>query len=89
MSCRRYVIHGLVQGVMFRAGTQATAQRLGLTGCVRNLADGRVELIACGEPATLDALERWLWQGPPNARVAGVESSEVPAQEFRGFRITD
>jgi acylphosphatase len=87
MPCRRYVVRGLVQGVFFRITTQQTAQRLGLTGWVRNLADGSVELIACGEEPRLKRLEAWLWEGPPHARVEHVECVEVEAQTFAGFRV--
>jgi acylphosphatase len=86
-TCRRFVVSGLVQGVFFRASAQETARRLGLTGWVRNLADGNVELVACGAPATLDQLESWLWRGPAAARVEHVQADEAPAEEFVDFRI--
>jgi acylphosphatase len=76
-----------VQGVFFRAGTQQTAQRLGLTGWVRNLPDGRVELVACGEEATLAQLEAWLQQGPPQARVERVEKHDHAPQVFARFEV--
>ena len=85
--CRRFVVSGRVQGVFYRASTQDTARRLGLTGWVRNLADGRVELVACGPEGKLAELERWLWQGPPNAEVVSVEVSEVTDQSFSGFTV--
>lgn len=85
--CRHYLVSGRVQGVFFRATTQETARRLGLTGWVRNVADGRVELVACGEAQPLAALEHWLWQGPPHARVESVTVSEVPVQAFVDFRV--
>jgi acylphosphatase len=87
MLCRRYVVQGLVQGVFYRVTAQQTAQRLGLKGWVRNQADGSVELIACGPPAKLDQLERWLWQGPPHAKVEEVVTNEVAAQSFSAFDI--
>lgn len=86
--CRHYLVSGRVQGVFFRAATRDTAHQLGLTGWVRNVADGRVELVACGEATQLAVLERWLWQGPPHADVASVTASDVPAQEFTDFRVT-
>jgi acylphosphatase len=85
--CRHYLVSGRVQGVFFRATTQDTARQLGLTGWVRNVADGRVELVACGEAEPLAALERWLWQGPPHASVESVTARDAPAQEFSGFRV--
>ena len=87
MVCRRYLVLGMVQGVFFRATTQQTAQRLGLTGWVRNRDDGAVELIACGETAPLRKLERWLWQGPPRSKVEKVVTSEEAPQTFTGFTI--
>lgn len=85
--CRRYLVSGRVQGVFFRAGTQQAAQRLGLTGWVRNLPDGRVELIACGDDAALRQLEAWLHEGPPHARVENVEQRDLPQQTFSGFDV--
>jgi acylphosphatase len=87
MACRRYVVRGLVQGVFFRATTQQTAQRLGLTGWVRNLPDGDVELVACGDAEKLKQLEQWLWQGPPHARVERVAVDDPGSQEFSSFDI--
>jgi acylphosphatase len=87
VSCRRFVVRGRVQGVFYRASTQQAAQRLGLTGWVRNRADGCVELVASGEDARLDELEKWLWQGPPNARVENVTAEPAPPQAFQDFRI--
>lgn len=85
--CRHFLVSGQVQGVFFRATTEATARRLGLTGWVRNLRDGRVELVACGEEARLKELEQWLWQGPPRARVEQVVSGDVEQQTFRDFEV--
>ena len=85
--CRRFLVSGHVQGVFYRAATQAAARRLGLGGWVRNLADGNVELIACGDAAKLKELERWLWQGPPRARVAQVTVTAVERQSFADFTI--
>ncbi len=83
--CRRFVVSGQVQGVFYRASTETTARRLDLTGWVRNLADGSVELVACGEEAKLRELEQWLWQGPPHARVEQVTAQDVAVQAFTGF----
>lgn len=65
-------VSGRVQGVCYRAATQSTARRLGLCGTVRNLADGRVEIIAHGDSEALEQLVAWCWQGPPAARVTEV-----------------
>lgn len=87
MACRRFLVSGRVQGVWFRASTRDQALRLGLSGHALNLADGRVEVVACGEPAALDALERWLWQGPELARVAQVEREDLAQAVGEGFRV--
>ena len=60
MSCAKFIVTGTVQGVFFRASTRAEAVRLELTGHARNLGDGSVEVLACGNEAAIDALERWL-----------------------------
>ena len=72
MSAARFVVRGKVQGVFFRASAREQAQRLGLRGHARNLADGTVEVLASGEADALEALERWLRHGPPLARVDAV-----------------
>ena len=87
MACRRFLVRGRVQGVWFRASTRQEAERLGLTGQAVNLADGRVEVMACGPEAMLDELATWLWQGPELARVDDVSSEEVPPRQFSGFDI--
>lgn len=69
----RFLVAGRVQGVGFRAATCVQAAALGVTGRVRNLADGRVEVLAAGPASALADLERWLGRGPPPARVESVE----------------
>ena len=73
--CRRCFVEGRVQGVFFRASTAQVADRLGVTGYARNLADGRVEILACGSVAAVDELCRWLRHGPPSARVDELDCS--------------
>lgn len=85
--CRHFLVSGYVQGVFFRAASESVARRLDLTGWVRNLPDGRVELVACGEKAKLEELEQWLRQGPPRARVEQVTVRDVAAQVFTGFSV--
>lgn len=85
--CRRFLVTGRVQGVFYRASTQDAALRLGLTGWVRNLENGSVELLACGEEEKLQELERWLWQGPPHAKVEQVTAQECAEQPFTGFSM--
>ena len=86
MVCRRFTVKGKVQGVWFRASTREQAQRLGLTGHALNLPDGRVEVLACGDTSALEALEKWLWQGPDLAQVSAVEWEPVEPRDCDGFR---
>jgi acylphosphatase len=85
MASARFLVSGLVQGVFFRASTQARARGLGVTGYARNLADGRVEVIATGSPEALAELGRWLHEGPPGARVEAVAREDVAEQDHSGF----
>ena len=83
------VIHGLVQGVFYRASTRDQAARRGLTGWVRNLPDGAVECVAEGDEATLRALVAWCHAGPPGARVERVAEKWSDATgEFDRFRVS-
>ena len=70
---RRCLVAGRVQGVFYRASTRARAEALGVTGHARNLADGRVEVLACGPAESVRALCDWLWEGPPAAQVTAVD----------------
>ena len=76
MTCRLFRIEGRVQGVWFRESTRREALALGVTGYAKNLADGSVEVLACGPPAALDRLAGWLGRGPPAAEVSRVSWSE-------------
>jgi acylphosphatase len=84
----RFLVSGKVQGVFFRASTRNEALQLKLRGYARNLPDDRVEVVACGDAAAVDELERWLWQGPPAARVDDVVRSEHGEDVPAGFAIT-
>lgn len=66
-------ITGVVQGVGFRVYMQREAQKLNVSGWVRNRADGGVEAVAQGENAAVEALVQWAYRGPRNARVALVQ----------------
>lgn len=87
MQAMHCFISGKVQGVWFRAETQKQAAMLGLVGWVRNLEDGRVEVVACGEPEKLVALHQWLQRGPARAEVKEVIKNEIEPQTFSGFEI--
>lgn len=75
------IVEGLVQGVSFRYYTQEKAKELDLTGWVKNLEDGSVEIIAEGENGKLKELETWAHQGPPAANVSQVHTRWL---EFMG-----
>lgn len=66
-TCFKIWVHGQVQGVGFRYSTQSQADKLGVTGYARNLADGSVEVLAYGEPQQVDALIDWLKSGGPRS----------------------
>lgn len=85
--CIHYVVSGRVQGVFFRASTLEKAQELGLTGWVRNLPEGQVEVLACGPKAALVELQQWLQRGPRFSKVSQVRHEEVTWQEHIDFKV--
>jgi acylphosphatase len=80
-------VHGRVQGVFFRAGTQKAAEGLGLAGWVKNCPDGSVEIHAEGNKKQLEELIAWCRQGPPMASVSNIDLSWVEAEGLRSFDI--
>ncbi|EHM47176.1 acylphosphatase [Yokenella regensburgei] len=87
--CTLAWVHGMVQGVGFRYSTQREALKLGLTGYARNLDDGSVEVLACGEAQQVDALVAWLKAGGPrSARVDRVLTEpHQPTKRWDKFDI--
>ena len=84
MKTQRLHIQGRVQGVWFRESMRAEAERLGVTGWVRNAPDGSVEAVVQGPDTAVDALIAWVRIGPPQARVDRID--QVDAQgDFSGF----
>jgi len=73
----KIVVTGRVQGVYFRYFTQNKAKEWGVIGSVKNLDDGRVEIIAEADDVALEKLIRWCHKGPVTARVDSVEISEL------------
>ena len=74
---RRLSIRGRVQGVWFRESMRLEAERLAVTGWVRNRMDGSVEAVVQGDAAAVDAMVRWARRGPQAAEVSAVEVSEA------------
>jgi acylphosphatase len=77
MICRRSFVSGRVQGVFYRGTCVKKALSLGVRGHARNLEDGRVEVLACGEAAAVDALIAWLWKGSVASKVTAVETVDL------------
>ncbi|MGI9119560.1 MAG: acylphosphatase [Acidimicrobiales bacterium] len=84
---RRFLVSGQVQGVFFRDRCRREAWAAGVRGWVRNLPDGRVEVVAEGPPDALEALYDWCRQGPPHADVRSVEVIDEPAEGLPGFDV--
>ena len=79
-------ISGRVQGVGFRANTRRKANQLDVKGWVRNLRDGRVEVLAEGKEEDIKKLIDWCYHGPTMANVKDLEVEKTEATgEFRGF----
>ena len=83
----RAVVSGRVQGVFFRDTCERVASGLGVRGWVRNRPDGTVEVAAEGSRDAVDALLDWCREGPPRARVVGVDVRDEPVAGERGFRV--
>ena len=85
MKSVRALISGKVQGVWYRAWTAGEADKLGLTGWVRNRADGTVEALFCGPAGSVDAMLAKCRKGPPLARVDAIAVEPAEAPEGAGF----
>lgn len=85
--CYRCLVGGRVQGVFFRASTREQALRLGVTGYARNLPDGQVEVLVCGDPQAVSQLKDWLRQGPPQAAVKVVACEALDFRPLRDFSV--
>lgn len=81
------LVSGKVQGVFYRDSTRVQANQLGLSGWVRNLDDGRVELKAFGSDHQLHKLIAWLEKGPMLARVSDVQVLNIPFEQHKEFHI--
>jgi acylphosphatase len=84
------LVGGRVQGVFYRATAARRAGELGIRGHARNLPDGRVEVLACGDSEAVEAFVSWLWIGSSACKVTSVEAHDAPvnAPLAPGFRST-
>ena len=90
MSTARFLVHGRVQGVGFRWFVSRQAQTLGVTGYVRNLVDGSVEVLAQAvDPVVLQRLEELLGRGPRGAAVESVEREDRSEDSLTIMRSFD
>jgi acylphosphatase len=80
-------VTGRVQGVFFRATTKGIAESLGLTGFVRNEADGSVYIEAEGEAGSVEKFLAWCRMGPPQAAVSTVEVTDGSIRGFKEFVV--
>jgi acylphosphatase len=87
--CRKSLVSGRVQGVFYRATTAHRARELGIRGYAHNLADGRVEVLACGEAQVVEEFVKWLWTGSTGSKVTAVAVEEIDPKSIQlpaGFR---
>ena len=86
---RHLIIEGIVQGVCYRASMAEQARQLGVTGWVRNCADGAVEAVFEGEAAAVASVVSWCHHGPAAAVVSQVDVAREPyTGEFSLFKIS-
>ncbi|OGQ19853.1 MAG: hypothetical protein A2138_03795 [Deltaproteobacteria bacterium RBG_16_71_12] len=89
MAAEQLLVSGVVQMVGYRAWTLHTARALGVTGFVRNLADGRVEIFVEGDVRAIEALADACRRGPSHARVDAVGRAPRPARGLTSFVLFD
>ena len=81
-------VSGRVQGVSFRDATRQEAERIGLTGWVRNTEDGKVEAVFEGDPDTVNQMVEWCKSGPSSADVEDVSTEkETPSGDLSSFEV--
>jgi acylphosphatase len=84
---RQFIVKGRVQGVGFRMFVLSVAEPLGVTGYVRNLDDGSVEVLAAGPKDKVDDLLGHLYRGPRFSEVRAIEHKEAPVPQYDSFQI--
>lgn len=85
--CLHCIVKGRVQGVFYRRHTAMQAEKLGVTGWVRNVPNGDVEVLICGVPEAVESLREWLWEGPEIAQVTEVRTREIPFEHHASFEV--
>jgi acylphosphatase len=81
--CKKCVVAGRVQGVFYRGTAARRAQELAILGYARNLADGRVEVLACGEEDAVRTFVSWLWTGSTASKVTSVDVVDLPSDSVQ------
>lgn len=87
MPTKHLLIKGRVQGVFYRASAREEAEKLGLTGWVKNTEEGHVEMMISGEEGRVAKFIDWCWEGPRRAKVLAVEVEEAPEAVFAQFLV--
>ena len=87
MATNHLLIKGKVQGVFYRATAREVAEKLGLTGWVKNTTEGHVEALISGDEGAVRQFIEWCWQGPPRAVVTAVDVDVVPDENFSEFSV--
>ncbi|MBA5762933.1 acylphosphatase [Vibrio sp. 404] len=85
--CIKFKVSGRVQGVGFRYHTAYFGLKNGVTGYAKNLWDGDVEVMVCGDKTQIAKMEAYLHQGPPSAKVESLLSEIVEFKSYKGFEI--
>ncbi len=83
MVCKKCLVAGRVQGVFYRATVARRAQELAIRGYARNLADGRVEVLACGDKEAVETFVTWLWTGSSASKVTSVDVTEISPESVQ------
>lgn len=88
ITCKKIRISGRVQGVFFRVSAQQQALNLEITGYAKNLSDGTVEVLACGEKEKVEILAGWLLHGPTGAEVKNMTAEIIDIRNIPKIFIT-
>ncbi|HEY6979184.1 MAG TPA: acylphosphatase [Chitinophagaceae bacterium] len=81
------IIEGEVQGVFYRATAKEIADRLGITGWIKNTLEGNVEAMVTGDETSVQKFINWCWQGPKKAEVTNVTVTKKEEQSFNNFSV--